>query len=90
MITDATKRDVLRKAGWSRRNHQALGERWFHRTTKSTIGVTLAIAWKALPTSVRKKAEQTKTTHRCAAGCGYPVEVAGSVCGECTCEDDGE
>jgi len=26
--------------------------------------------------------------HTCAAGCGYPVKYAGTICGECACEDD--
>lgn len=25
----------------------------------------------------------------CAMGCGYPVRSAGSICGECACEEDG-
>jgi hypothetical protein len=26
---------------------------------------------------------------QCIAGCGYPVERFGDLCGECACEDDG-
>lgn len=30
-----------------------------------------------------------REVHRCVAGCGYPVELKGDICGECMCEDDG-
>ncbi|HEX7096384.1 MAG TPA: hypothetical protein VF183_10905, partial [Acidimicrobiales bacterium] len=66
------------------RTLSATAVRWIARRVGE--GAVEALGAKPKP---KPKRTPVKVSPGCAAGCGYPVETEGSICGECACEDDG-